>query len=119
MRFSALVLFFLINTSVVQAQPQEQFTPEQNQWTGAVEQRVWGLMTVWATAKYAFPHFKERPDLDWDKKVQEYIPKVIGVPDMNSYYLVLMEFAALLKDGHTGVIPPWGHFPPGQDTPPI
>lgn len=88
-------------------------------WTGTTEQKVWGLMTVWAEAKYTFPHFDQRPDLDWDRTVQAYLPRVIAAPDLDAYYEVLCELVALLKDGHTSVLPPWGHFRPGHDLAPI
>jgi C-terminal processing protease CtpA/Prc len=88
-------------------------------WSGTTEQKVWGLMTVWAEARYTFPHFERRPDLDWDRTVQAYIPRVIAAPDMDAYYEVLSELVALLKDGHTSVLPPWGHIKPGYDMAPI
>jgi C-terminal processing protease CtpA/Prc len=76
-------------------------------------------MTVWAEAKYTFPHFDSRPDLDWDQTVQDYIPRVIAAEDMDAYYQVLLELVALLKDGHTSVLPPWGYLKPGYDLAPI
>lgn len=88
-------------------------------WTGSVEQKVAGLMTVWAEAKFNFPFFDRLPDLDWDARVQECIPRVIAAPDIDSYYKVLTELAALLKDGHTAVNPPGWPFPPGMDKPPL
>ena len=104
---------------VVSAQEPSTTAKAEMKWTGSAEQKVWGLMVVWSEAKYAFPFFDRIPALDWDAKVQEYIPKVIAAPDMEAYYRVLMEFAALLHDGHTAVLPPWGPFKPGTDSPPI
>jgi len=89
------------------------------EWTGTVDQKVWGLMVVWSEAKYAFPFFDRIPDIDWDARAREYIPRVIAAPDVDAYYNVLMEFAALLHDGHTAVNPPWGIFKPGTDSPPV
>jgi len=91
----------------------------QSQWTGSVEQKLWGLMTIWAEAKFNFPYFDRIPDIDWDAKVQEYIPRVMNADSLNGYYDVLMEFAALLKDGHTQVMPPWMFVKPGTDHPPV
>ena len=88
-------------------------------WNGSVEQKISGLMTVWAEAKFNFPFFDRRPGLNWDEKVKEYIPRVIAAPDLASYYKVLTEFAALLKDGHTAVNPPGWPFPPGMDKPAV
>jgi C-terminal processing protease CtpA/Prc len=91
----------------------------QTQWTGSVEQKLLGLMTVWSEAKFNFPYFDRVSSLDWDQKVQEFIPRVLGADSLESYYEVLMEFAALLKDGHTGVTPPWMYAKPGHDHPPV
>jgi carboxyl-terminal processing protease len=89
------------------------------EWTGTDEQKLMGLFTIWSEAKFAFPFFYQIPEVNWDLKVQEYIPKVLASKDIESYYNVLMEFSALLNDGHTGVNPPWGLFKPGFDYPPM
>ncbi len=86
-------------------------------WTGTVEQKAAGLSIVWAEAKYNFPFFDQRPDLDWDAKYKEYLPKALAAQDMDAYYDVLCEFAALLKDGHTAVNKPGGPFNPAFDWP--
>ncbi len=39
-------------------------------WTGSDEQKLWGLMTVSSEVKYTFPHFENRPELDWDREVR-------------------------------------------------
>jgi carboxyl-terminal processing protease len=83
------------------------------------EEKIWGLMQVWAEAKFNFPFFDQVPNLDWDANVQEYVPRVIAAEDTADYYEVLMEFAAQLKDGHTAVIPPWRLVRPGWDQPPV
>lgn len=90
-----------------------------NAWDGTVEQKVMGLMTVWSEAKYNFPFFDQRPELNWDDKVREYLPRAIAAEDMDSYYDVLCEFAALLKDGHTAVNRPGGPLNPANDWPPL
>jgi C-terminal processing protease CtpA/Prc len=76
-------------------------------------------MTVWAEVKYTFPHFDRMPDLDWDQTVQEFIPRVVAAQDRDAYYQVLLELVALLRDGHTYVLPPWGRLRPGYDFAPI
>ncbi|MCP4903286.1 MAG: hypothetical protein GY906_40510 [bacterium] len=83
------------------------------------EEKIWGLMQVWAEAKFNFPFFDQVPNLDWDASVQEYIPRIIAAKDTENYFDVLMEFAAQLKDGHTAVIPPWRLVRPGWDQPPV
>ena len=83
------------------------------------EEKIWGLMQVWAEAKFNFPFFDQVPTLDWDGSAQEFIPRVIAAEGVASYYEVLMEFAAQLHDGHTAVIPPWRLVRPGWDQPPV
>jgi carboxyl-terminal processing protease len=97
----------------------QETSPSATEWTGSTEQKIWGLMTVWADVKYTFPHVDRMRDLKWDQTVQEFIPKVIAAQDIDTYYNVLLELVALLKDGHTSVLPPWGHFKPGYDLAPI
>jgi len=83
------------------------------------KEKIWGLMQVWAEAKFNFPFFDQVPNLDWDASVREFIPRVIAAEDTEAYYEVLMECAAQLKDGHTAVIPPWRLVRPGWDQPPV
>lgn len=109
----------ILTVTAVLAHAQEEPQQAADEWTGSTQQKVWGLMTIWAEAKYAFPHFDRLSDLDWDRAAQEFIPRVIAAEDMEAYYRVLAEFVALLKDSHTSIVPPWGHFKPGYDLPPI
>ena len=117
----ALALVFVLGACLPMALAQEPGAPARapEPWTGSVDQKVWGLMVVWSEARHAFPFFDRIPDVDWDAKVREYIPRVIAAPDEEAYYRVLMELAALLNDGHTAVNPPWGPFKPGTDWPPV
>lgn len=85
----------------------------------STEERIMGLVTIWSEAKYNFPWFDKFPDLNWDAQVQAYLPKVIAARDTVEYYRILMEFAVLLKDGHTSVRPPWFPFLPNEDTVPL
>ena len=101
------------------AQGGQEANPSLGSWTGSVEQKLLGLMTIWSEAKFNFPYFDRIPDIDWDAKVQAYIPRVLSADSLDGYYEVLMEFAALLKDGHTRVIPPWMFVKPGSDHPPL
>lgn len=117
----ALAVLILLGACLPMASAQEPGASAQGPepWTGSVDQKVWGLMAVWSEARHAFPFFDRIPGVDWDAKVREYLPKVIAAPDEEAYYRVLMEFAALLNDGHTAVNPPWGPFKPGTDWPPV
>jgi hypothetical protein len=111
--------FLLIACLFSQEPDPAKITQAKDQWTGTIEQKIWGLMTVWSEAKFNFPFFDRIPGVDWDKKAREFIPLVIESKDLVDYYGVLMEFAALLKDGHTAVLPPWMYVRPGYDHPPI
>jgi carboxyl-terminal processing protease len=90
-----------------------------DEWTGTAAQKIFGLATIWAEARYAFPSFEHVPDLDWDKSFQNFVPRVVAAGDKNEYYWTLMEFAGLLNDGHTSVLPPWGYLRPDFDNPPL
>jgi len=70
------------------------------------DERVAGLVRFWSEAKYNFAWFDRLVDFDWDAKMVEFLPRVRAARNTAGYYRVLMEFAALLKDGHTGVTPP-------------
>ncbi len=89
------------------------------EWTGTTEQKIWGLMTVWAQTRACFPHVARLQELKWDERARECIGRVIEAQDMESYYLLLMELVARLRDSHTYVIPPWGRMTPGYDMPPL
>jgi carboxyl-terminal processing protease len=69
-------------------------------------ERLYGLSLIWKEANYNFAFFDRVPDLDWDSAYREYIPQVISAEDPFTYYELLSRFTALLKDGHTAVIPP-------------
>jgi hypothetical protein len=119
----AIVMFelsFLLIVSLLSQEPDpSKITQMKDQWTGTEEQKIWGLMTIWAEAKFNYPFFDRIPDIDWDSKAREYIPRVISTRNIEDYYDVLMEFAALLNDGHTAVSPPWMYVKPGYDHPPV
>lgn len=114
---SIMLLLLLLISGIVSAQDKTVLGGKE--WTGTTEQKVWGLMAVWSQAKFNFPFFDKHPELNWDEKVIEYIPKVVTATNMDSYYNVLCEFAALLKDGHTAVNKPGGLFNPADDWPPV
>lgn len=90
-----------------------------NEWVNTPESKLWGLMTVWAQTKFAFPHMERLKEIDWDAAVQKAIPRVLSAGDAESYYNILMELTALLRDSHTEIIPPWGRMTPGFDYPAV
>lgn len=71
------------------------------------EERAFGLVTIYATAKQHFPYFDQLPNLDWDKVFMECLPLVQKDLSLYDYYRLLRCFIALLEDGHTSV-----YFPP-------
>jgi C-terminal processing protease CtpA/Prc len=81
-------------------------TDDPAEWHGTSEQKLWGLMQVWAEVKYSFAFFSRVPQLDWDAAVRAEIPRALAAPDLQAYYDVLAELVALLNDGHTTVRPP-------------
>jgi len=115
----SFMLFALMITCSTCAWCQGQAEPAADDWTGTAEQKIAGLATIWAEAKYAFPSFEQVPDLDWDKSFQDFIPRVMAASDKDEYYWILMEFAGLLQDGHTSVLPPWMYLRPDYDNPPL
>ncbi|MBM7034775.1 S41 family peptidase [Vibrio ulleungensis] len=71
-----------------------------------LEDKIYGLSEFWKTACYNFVYFDKIPDLNFDDAYRSYIPKVIATTDTYSYYRLLQQFCALLKDGHTNVFLP-------------
>jgi C-terminal processing protease CtpA/Prc len=68
--------------------------------------RVAGLSRIWSEVKYNFANFDLVPDVDIDASYLEFLPRVRSAVKTSDYYLILMEFMALLRDGHTNVYPP-------------
>jgi carboxyl-terminal processing protease len=66
-------------------------------------ERLLGLARLWKEADYSFVFFDHVPELDWDAAFAAYAPQVREAKDTFAYYRLLQRFAALLKDGHTGV----------------
>jgi C-terminal processing protease CtpA/Prc len=67
------------------------------------DERVAGLSRLWAEVKFDFANFDLVPDLDWDAVYAAYLPRVRQARSTLEYYRLLMEAAAKLRDGHTGV----------------
>ena len=114
-----LCIFSILLTSSSFSQQNGRPSDSEGQWAISMEQRIHGLMTIWSEVKFGFPYPEKLKTLDWDNKVQEYIPRVTKADNEDDYYKALMEFAVLLQDDHTKVLPPWGYFKPGYDYPPI
>ena len=66
-------------------------------------ERMLGLARLWKEADYNFVFFDHVPEVDWDAAFAAYAPQVREARDAFTYYRLLQRFAALLRDGHTGV----------------
>jgi carboxyl-terminal processing protease len=67
------------------------------------KERISGLKKLWKEVKHNFAWFDQVPDLDWDKALQEYLPKAAAEQTNAEYYKLLQRFLALLHDGHTSL----------------
>jgi len=72
----------------------------------SVEQRIAGLSQFWSEAREYFVHFDAVPDLDWNQAYRDFLPKVMAAETTAEYYRILMQFAPLLRDGHTNIYAP-------------
>jgi C-terminal processing protease CtpA/Prc len=68
--------------------------------------RVVGFVRLWSEIKYNFAFFDQVPELDWDKVLEEYLPKLQREQTTKQYYRLLERCVAQLKDGHTSVYLP-------------
>lgn len=66
-------------------------------------ERIAGFVRLWSEVKYNFAFFDRQPDLDWDRVLIEWIPRVQKATTASAYYRELEQCFALLKDGHTEV----------------
>jgi carboxyl-terminal processing protease len=67
--------------------------------------KIYGLSKFWSEASYNFAYF-DKTKINWDSAYQAFIPKVLATNNTWDYYIVLKQFCALLKDGHTGIFEP-------------
>jgi len=70
------------------------------------EERIAGFVRLWSEIRYNFAFFEKVPDLNWDKTLEEYLPKVSRPQSTEDYYRLLQRCVAALRDGHTSVYPP-------------
>jgi len=84
-----------------------------------VEERVAGLSDFWARVRSGFVHFDNVPNLDWNQKYLEFLGRVVKSESTIEYYDTLMQFAPLLRDGHTNIYPPKELFSHFYTSPPI
>ncbi len=70
-----------------------------------LDERLTGFIRFWTEAKHNFPFFSRMPELNWDKVLVEYLPRVRKAETLQEYNKVMLSLAALLKDGHTNYYP--------------
>jgi len=70
------------------------------------DQRIAGLSKFWSEVKFNFVYTSTLKELNWDAVYLQYLPRVRAATSTFEYYKVMLEMGALLKDGHTGIIPP-------------
>ncbi|MCL2065032.1 MAG: S41 family peptidase [Candidatus Cloacimonetes bacterium] len=72
------------------------------------ELKIYELSRIWKEAEYNFAFWEKlEGTLDWNQAYKEALPRVLATNSLFEYYLELMRFVALLRDGHTYV-----QFPP-------
>lgn len=68
------------------------------------ELKIYELSLIWKEAEYNFAFWERLADsLEWDKAYKTALSAVLKTKNLHEYYLELMKFLALLRDGHTGV----------------
>jgi C-terminal processing protease CtpA/Prc len=82
-------------------------------------ERLAGFARLWSEVKYNFANFDRVPDVDWDKVLVEYIPKVQQAETEDEYFCVLARCLALLHDGHTNLETDRDHPDYGADELPL
>ena len=66
--------------------------------------KIYELSLIWKEAAYNFAFWESlMPLSDWDKAYRDALPAVLATQNLYDYYLELMKFVALLRDGHTDV----------------
>ncbi len=97
-----------IDDDIIQEKLRPLLAPKENKKVDTIgpEERLAGFIRLWSEVKYNFVFFDQVPDLDWDKVLQEYLPRVQKDQTVEQYYKLLQECIARLEDGHTEVYPP-------------
>lgn len=65
--------------------------------------KIYELSLIWREVEYNFAFWDTRKDLDWNLEYKKAISRVLATKNIYEYYLELMRFISLLKDGHTNV----------------
>ncbi|MCL1863890.1 MAG: hypothetical protein FWF78_10030 [Defluviitaleaceae bacterium] len=68
------------------------------------ELKIYELSLIWKEAEYNFAFWEELDGIiDWNQEYKKALSYVLKTKNLHEYYLVLMKFLALLRDGHMGV----------------
>ena len=61
--------------------------------------RMTGFARLWSYVKYNFVYLDQRPQVNWDAVLDQYMPRIAGAKDDVEYGRILQQAVALLKDG--------------------
>lgn len=67
-----------------------------------VETRLLSLFRFWNTINYYYP-YKNLLKEDWNKTLEDFIPKFIEANDKEKYHFALLELVAKIKDSHASL----------------
>ena len=76
--------------------------------------RVASFARLWSEVKHNFVFLKERRNLDWEKMLELYLPRIMAARSNEEYVETMKEAVALLADGHTSV-----YGGAAEDRPPV
>lgn len=100
-RFYAIIIALVLTFSLLSACDSDSVRTDADDLT--LEEKIYGLSLIWKEAEYNFVFWDMLDGLDWDSAYNEALERVINTKDTREYYLELMRFTALLRDGHTDV----------------
>lgn len=83
------------------------------------EEKLAGLSLLWSEVKQGFVFFDQVPQLNWDEKFKEYIPRVLKTDSTQAYYEELIRMVAQLNDAHTNVYYPSELYKKTYSRPPL
>jgi len=82
-----------------------------------LDEKIYTISLIWKEAEYNFAFWDNLKDLNWDEAYKETLKNIIKTNDIREYYLELLKFVSLLRDGHTridyfnNIIEMYGVFP--------
>lgn len=87
----------------------------------SADERVECFVRMWSEVKYNFAFFDQVPELDWDKVLTDYIPKVRAEQANYEFGRLMTSCVAQLRDGHTRFWggPTWWVSPEISASPPV